>query len=91
MANPTTVSCLPNRWTKVATNVYRGNIFIQDPVGFLIYGSYRLTGGNAPTTIDDATESTLEDRFLIESTQSERIDVYIWPVNVTADVKVSAS
>lgn len=91
MAQPTSVACPRGQWTIVATNVYRGNIFIQDPVGFLMYGSYRLTGTTAPSSIDDATASTFDGRFLIASTQSERIDVYIYPLGFDADVKVSAS
>lgn len=90
MANPVTVSCPAGVWTKVATNVYKGNIFIQDPIGFQTYASYKLTGEAAPTSINEATEGTKEDRFIISSTASEPIDVYIWPTETTADVKVSA-
>ena len=89
MANPVSVACPLGQWTKVATAVYKGNIFIQDPVGFQTYATYRLTGEAAPVTIDDASEGTMSDRFEISSTQTETIDVYIWPVSRDADVKVS--
>ena len=87
MANPVSVACPMGEWTKVATAVTRGNIFIQDPVGFQTYATYRMTGDPAPTTLEDASEGTMSDRFEISSVDS--IDLYIWPVSRDADAKVS--
>jgi hypothetical protein len=48
MSNPATIVTTVNAWTKVATDVKKGWIWIHDS-GNTYAHTYRLTGGAAPT------------------------------------------
>jgi len=85
MANPVTVSCSLNAWTKVATNVQIGNVWIlsTNPTEYL--HTYRLTAQAAPT---DKSEGALFTRNGIGINSSVGIDVYIYPTVTAGLVRV---
>lgn len=73
MANPVLVPCPVGLWTKVATNVKSGNIWIMDRMSDYFH-TYRDTGESAPSSDDEAVRLAYPGRR-IESDIS--IDVYI--------------
>jgi len=85
MNNPTIVACPKDAWTKVATNVQIGNIWlgITDPGQYS--QTYRLTGGIAPTL---AAEGAPIPRPGIGINSSVGIDVYVWASNKDGSVRV---
>lgn len=77
MANPATVNCPKNQWTKVATNVTNGTVWKKKNSTY--FQTYRLTGEAAPTLrTDEAKIFVGYDSIDIEA--NEGIDVYIYCV-----------
>lgn len=92
MANPLTVSCPADVWTKVATNATAGMVHkfyddddIADPTAYL--QTYRVSGEAAPTSKDEGVVCFYESNSeIIES--SYGIDVYIMPIDRAGSVRV---
>jgi len=85
MANPTNVTCTADTWTKVATNVVTGVIWKKDSSPDYLQ-TYRETGGDAPTNLDDAVKTLEGNSEFISS--SDPIDVYIYAVGDDGLVRV---
>lgn len=85
MANPVIVACPANAWTKAATNVQVGNIWLMntDPGAYL--QTYRLTGEAAPT---EKSEGVLVPHPGMAIDSSPAIDVYVYAVNDAGSVRV---
>jgi hypothetical protein len=85
MPNPNLVSCPADTWTKVATNVTTGNIWIADKSPNKYLQTYVLTGQAAPagTAIGIAI---VGDGMPIANTVG--IDVYIYPIGELGKVRV---
>lgn len=77
MANPQyPVNLVKGQWNLVATAVQTG-IIHKKLLDCDYYQTYRLTGGAAPTTIDEGV--LIFDKSLTEPiSNSVAIDVYIW-------------
>jgi hypothetical protein len=87
MANPAIVPCPANVWTKVATGVKVGNIWVKDRPkngGYMMH-TYRLTTDPAPA---NETESMpiLDQGIRID--HSVLIDVYIYALHDAGSVRV---
>lgn len=74
MANPVIVETTLNAWTKVATNVRVGFIWIKDSTKTYLH-TYRATGGAAPTDQGEGIEMCIPGR---EINSQVAIDVYIY-------------
>lgn len=74
MANPVTVSCPANQWTKIATDVVSGTIRILLTTPHLYLETYRMTGDAAPINRSDG--DSLSDGDPISAIAG--IDVYVW-------------
>jgi hypothetical protein len=87
MANPSTVNCPANEWTLVAQNVTTGQIHktLTDPNKYL--QTYRMTGGDAPTGIDEGVPVFVGCDSAIISAAAE-IDVYIYAIGDAGKVRV---
>lgn len=85
MADPTTVQCPADAWTKVATNVTEGQIWIKNTSPGVYKHTYRLTGNPAPANDDDAIPFYGP---MIPISSSAAIDVYIKPTNRIGEVRV---
>jgi hypothetical protein len=86
MADPALIPITKDTWTKVATGVVTGQIHkIKTTVQYL--HTYRLTGGVAPTTLDEAVAAFSDsDTEQIQSSQS--IDVYLYCPKEDGKVRV---
>lgn len=85
MANPAVTACTKNAWTKVATNVTAGMIHILNGNPTQYSHTYRLTGGDAPTTLAEAV--VIESRSLTISAPAA-IDVYLYAHGAAGSVRV---
>ena len=87
MASPVIVNCPSDMWTKVATAT-SGIIDLKSGIAIpqMIYQTYRMTGETAPVNMVDAVLIT-ESELAISATAN--IDVYIWPVGLSAIARVS--
>lgn len=84
MADPLIVECQKDEWTKVATNVTTGRIWIKKKTPTYLQ-TYRMTGEDAPTDKSDAVP-IYENSIPIS--HSAGIDVYIQPVGKAGTVRV---
>jgi len=87
MANPVSVTCLADVWTKVATNVTSGTISkqINSPAKYV--QTYKLTGEAAPTDDDEAGPLfSCADYAIIN--HSVAIDVYVKAITTAGAVRV---
>ena len=75
MANPTTVSCPKNQWTKVATAVKNGGVWKRKNATY--FQTFRQTGEAAPTLRTDEAKIFVGYDFISISSDTE-IDVYIY-------------
>lgn len=85
MANPISIECALDTWTKVAENVSRGLVFIKE-VGAVYYSTYRETGEAAPTSLDEGVRLRQPGGKIIA--QTKPIDVYIWAQRLKGKVQV---
>lgn len=84
-ADPLIVETPKDVWTKVATNVTSGFVWVLNTAPNVYSQTYRLTGEAAPTLFDEAV--TLEKPGAPISA-SVAIDVYIRPIAVDGSVRV---
>jgi len=83
MANPAVTNLVADTWTKVATNVYSGYVWIlKSGIGYLY--TYRLTGEAAPTTLDDAIQFSMPGQ---EIAANDPIDVYVRSIGEAGRVR----
>ena len=75
MANPVVLSLTPNQWTKVATNVTTGQIWLKD-TSQKWWHTYRDTGDPAPTDRSDAMNFVGK---IMAISAASGIDVYLYP------------
>jgi len=85
MADPLIVNCPADTWTKVATGVKTGQIHKFKPIDAYIVRTYRDTGNPAPTDLSDAIDFDCKS---LPISSSAAIDVYLYPKNAAADVRV---
>lgn len=85
MADPVTVACAADSWTKVATAVTTGFIWIKDtkPVYQV---TYRMNGNPAPTDLSTAWPMP-QPGYIINDDNA--IDVYVYPVGNNGSVVVA--
>ena len=83
--DPVEVAVPANAWTKVATNVTKGQVSILFPTNDDWYWTQRGTGEAAPTTEDPFVKLNFQST-LIES--SIAIDVYAYVKNTAGRVRV---
>ena len=76
------------QWTKVATNVQAGSIFIIRPVTVTYFFTIRDTGGDAPDADDLEPEGVPLDLGGNPISAAAPIDVYIWPVGGNGNIRV---
>ena len=84
MADPVIAPCPANAWTKVATNVTSGAIWILSISPGLYLQTYRATGGAAPATVDDGVQ--FEVGLKINALAG--VDVYIYAQGKDGSVRV---
>jgi hypothetical protein len=85
MANPAIVACPADTWTKVATNVQVGNVWLMNTNPALYLQTYRLTGEAAPTL---KSEGVRVNQPGTDIDSSPGIDVYIYAVKNAGSVRV---
>jgi hypothetical protein len=84
MANPVIVACPADAWTKVATNVTAGNVYVLDQsVEYL--STYRMTTDPAPTA---RTEGIKLDPPGQPISAAAGIDVYVYAITNAGSVRV---
>jgi hypothetical protein len=92
MADPVGVDCPADTWTKVATNVTAGMVWLLINAPSQYFFTYRDTGNPAPTTLDDRTlfASTSIDGTTpgMPISAATGIDVYIYPTKAAGRVRV---
>jgi hypothetical protein len=92
MSDPVIINCPADVWTKIATNVTTGMIWVTNvkPRGYKF--TYRDSGNPAPTDDTDAiifpSTSTDETNPGMRISASAGIDVYIKPANEAGQVRV---
>jgi len=84
MADPATVSCPADAWTKVASAVTTGQVWILDTTPRYVQ-TYRTAGNPAPT--DDALAGPFQGESMLISAGAP-IDVYIKPRGSAGKVRV---
>lgn len=86
MADPVLIDCPADIWTKVATNVTIGQIHRKStkPNGYL--QTYRLTGGTAPTDVEEGVP-VFGGGSQAEISAAAAIDVYIQPMGSAGKVR----
>lgn len=85
MANPNLVACPVDTWTKVATNVTNGNVWISDSSPGKYLQTFVLTGQAAPT----GTGIGIAIRGdVIPIANTVGIDVYIYCIGAAGEVRV---
>lgn len=87
MANPVIVNCPKNEWTSVATNVQSGFVRRLSTKPNVYLQTYRLTGEQPPTELNEGTELFAVDPSEAISADAA-IDVYVAPINVNGQVRV---
>lgn len=85
MANPAVTACAKDAWTKVATNVTAGQVHILSKAPSQYAHTYRLTGGDAPTTI---AEAVVMEETSIPISAAAAIDVYVYAYGAAGSVRV---
>jgi hypothetical protein len=77
------------QWTKVATNVQAGGIFIirPKPTTVIYFHTIRDTGGTAPNAGHLESEGFPLD-LANQISAGAPIDVYIWPVGGNGNIRV---
>jgi hypothetical protein len=83
-ADPTTISLTADTWTKVATDVTHGQVWVVTQNTKYVH-TYRLTGGAAPTDLTDAVVLSI----MAEIGASVGIDVYVRAIGVAGSVRVT--
>lgn len=76
MADPVVVPCPADVWTKVATSVTTGRI-IKKINNVEYFGTYRLTGGSAPSSAGDGYRLDNEVTEINQKT-TQPADIYIY-------------
>lgn len=84
MADPVIVNCPDKTWTKVASSVTTGVIWLKDSTP-QYRQTYRVAGNPAPTDLADGKRFQGEG-MLISS--GSAIDVYIYPTGGEGKVRV---
>lgn len=85
MANPVIVTCPKNRWKRVASDIYFGNIKKLTHDNFI--ETYRMHGDPAPTTAEEGFRIfLLKDSEFVFSWDA--IDVYMMAVGAVGKVRV---
>ncbi len=87
MANPTTIECPKDTWTLVASSVTRGVVRRKklNPNKYL--QTYRDTGDDAPTEVDEG-QVTFQQGEMAVISSATAIDVYIMAVDAAGSVRV---
>ena len=85
MANPAVTACTKDAWTKVATSVTSGQIHILSKAPRQYAHTYRLTGGDAPTTL---AEAVVIESTSIPISAPANIDVYLYAFGAAGSVRV---
>ena len=85
MPNPIPVDCPSNIWTKVATSVKNGIIWITKSSPHIYLQTWKVTGDPAPTLRSEGVK-VLHACIPIQSTIN--IDVYIHPIGKDGCVRV---
>jgi len=88
MANPTVIDCPADTWTKVATAITIGGVWIIDTGPSVYRHTYRMTGDPAPTDNEDAKDFGGREYLPIED--DDPIDVYISPSRKAGRVRVDS-
>ena len=87
MTNPAVVTVTANAWTKVATAVTKGQLWIKTRPSTAYLVTYRDTGDPAPTDLTDAVEFDHTGNMPISATAA--IDVYVYnPDDVDGKIRV---
>lgn len=86
MANPATVSCDADVWTKVATAVKSGQVSIKNNAPRVYRCTYVVTADPAPS--DDSVALAFDEDGSLPISADEEIDVYIKPVGANGLVIV---
>lgn len=84
MADPAIVACTKDAWTKVATNVTAGQIWIKN-TGPHYRQTYVMTGNPAPTDLSKAVNF---DGLNMGISASAGIDVYLYASGEAGSVRV---
>lgn len=86
MANPASVACATDTWTKVASAVTSGQVRIETsgPNYYLVV--FRVSGDPAPVNFDGAQQMKYGKPEVISA--KEQIDVYIYPKGAAGQVGV---
>lgn len=84
MANPLLVACPAGQWTKVATDVTRGQLHTMITTPMYLH-TYRTTGLAAPTL---QTEGVPITTISADISFSAGVDVYIWCIGAAGSVRV---
>lgn len=90
MSDPVNIPIPRNTWTKVASSVNNGKIYIKQWQSDKYWQTYRVAGSSAPTIsapIDPTSELSESKEIYISS--DELIDVYLYIVNLDGEVVVS--
>jgi hypothetical protein len=85
MANPAIVTCTKDTWVKVATNVTAGQLHILSGAPSQYLHTYRVTGGDAPTTL---AEAVVISQVSLPISAAAAIDVYIYASGAAGSVRV---
>jgi hypothetical protein len=87
MTNPAVVIVAANSWTKVATAIKKGQLWIKTRPSTAYLVTHRDTGDPAPTDLTDAIEFDHTGNMPISSTVD--IDVYVFnPDDVDGSIRV---
>lgn len=87
MANPVITACPADTWTKVATNVYRGQVHLISFSPNKYLHTYRDTGEAAPSASTEGVPVS-DSSLPIIADSTEPIDVYIYAIGVAGSVRV---
>ena len=87
MPNPAIIPCPADAWTKVATNVTTGQIHRLSVALGNYLQTYRLTGEAAPSVISEGVSAFVGGQSEVIS-NTEAIDIYIYPVRAAGSVRV---
>jgi hypothetical protein len=95
MADPLGIAVTANTWTKIATNVTVGKVWLLSGKPQRYYVTYRDTGGTAPTGLPAAEDAigfdTIDEEGSYPSmpiSAGSGIDVYIYPTVNNGKVRV---
>ena len=86
MANPVTIDCSANTWTKV----YTGNNcqIHQKLTGPLYLWTYRDEADPAPTSKNEGVPMFINNEISYTFIYEADVDIYIWPVGQAGKVRV---